>query len=226
MRQLEPKKINKVLALLGFCILIGIFYFWNHQQATQLKADVVESVAPNSSKVNAVLSGDTTLAKVAVENVQKLDEVQFRNWIQLESKSLNNSAVNTEEKQIQLKALAQNLTSAQNKKLIEVALDSDADANARILSIFLLTLGSRPENISLLLEAAKKEIPDLGPLNPHSAAELKRGQELALRMMAVDELFERARQNPEALQQLQRLSSEAGASEIRNYAQRKLKELR
>ena len=158
--------------------------------------------------------------------MQSLNEAEFRNWVYQESKSLNSTAVNSEEKEIQLRALAKNLTPEQNKKLVQISLETEADVNSRILATYLLTQNSSSENKNLLSEIAQKALPDLGPINAHSVAEIKRGQELALRTMAIDELALLARNDDEAFDQLQRLSTEAESAEIRSYVQGKLKELR
>ncbi len=239
MRQLTSK-LNKPVVAVLVMIIVGVFYFWNHQQTTHSpsSSDDVASFSA-AAKDNDKHAGAAALAHVAdssadnsaqkqmpAEAVQNLNENEFKTWVQSESKSLNNASVDADQKQIQMKALALSLKPAQFKTLTEISLDTEADVNARIFSAYLITQNSANENQQYLTGIAKKSLPDLGPINPHSVAEIKRGQELALRLMAIDELVLRAKTSPEALAQLQRLSSEAESSEVRRYVQRKLAELR
>lgn len=226
-----------MFAALAILVLIGLFYFWNHQstagltgESTSAGDDTSVIKTKDTDATTASASGDASAPSqktnsVPLEDVQSLTEVEFKKWIQNESKTLNYPSVDAGKKQIQMKAVAQSLKPLQLKQLTELALNVAADANARIFSAYLLTQNSASENQTFLSDIAKKALPDLGPMSAHSVAEVKRGQELALRYMAIDELFIRAKTNPQALAEMQRLGSEAESVEVRNYVQRKLAEL-
>ncbi len=234
MRQLK-ENINKVFTAIGFIFIIGIFYFWNHAKDPALEAALDESPAALATVIGkpaadspaiTAASADASKPLDQIGQVQAMNENEFVNWIETESKSLNSTSVNTEEKEVRMKALSNSLTAIQNKKLVQIAIAPEEDANERILASYILTLNTNAESQTNLVEIAKSALPDFGVIAPHSVAEVKRTQELAIRMMAIDALVESAKTAPEAAHKLRLLLVEAESAEIRSYIERKLKELR
>ncbi|MBC7740724.1 MAG: hypothetical protein H7061_00905 [Bdellovibrionaceae bacterium] len=229
MRQLKSK-----IFIVTIFIVVGILFFYKTKPKTNdadvQTAEKSAAVSPlknnfNSALNKAAVSGDNTTASIPIDEVQNMNEAAFKNWIHEESKTLNSTHVNTDQKAIQMRALAQNLTAAQNVTLKEMGWSSTSTMNDKILSVYLLTLRQNDDVISSFEQTAKKGLTDNGPVTVHSEAEIKRVQELSLKYMVIDELARRAKSNAAALASLRALVSDAEAPEIRNYAQRKLKEI-
>lgn len=173
-------------------------------------------------------SSDGTAASVVFEadNLETYNNEQLQTWIQKEASSMNSTKNNTDEKQIQLRAQAQTLSSPQIKSFEERAVNSSLPINERIFSAYLISLNPTEQSGESLYNVAQSPIPELGALLPHSEAEIKHAQETAIRYMQVDELFQRAKTDTNAYDKLKLLSQEAGSAQVRSYAERKLKELK
>lgn len=169
-------------------------------------------------------SADQTQAQDAA--LMQFTAEELKKWISTEARSMNSTSLDTEAKQIELKAQAQSLQLEQLAVLSEVALDASQPINDRILSAYLISLNPTSSSLQVLSEVAKSEIPDNGPLVPHSEAELKNSQELAIRYMQIDELFERAKTDSNAYDKLSRLTDEARSAQVRSYAKKKLLEIK
>ena len=159
-----------------------------------------------------------------VQNLQAMQPAEFIRWIEKEGRAMDSTS-NPEGVQIKIKAQARTLTAAQLPLLVQNALNISASANARIFSAYLLTLSELPQSVGAISDLAGKGLPDLGPVIPHSEAELRHGQELALRYMQIDELFQRAKTDSYALDNLRLLATKAEELRVRDYAQKKLQEL-
>lgn len=150
---------------------------------------------------------------------------QFAKWLKLESQTLSQVGVNSAQKEIQMKNLARTMDTFQKKELVSSALNTGNSANERILATYLLSLTMGQDSSAHLQAVAGAPIPDLGPITPHSAAEVRRVQEFSLRYLLVDELAKRAGQDTLARQQLQNISETAAVREVRQYARRKISEI-
>lgn len=151
---------------------------------------------------------------------------QLQTWLKQESISLNSTNNRTQEQQILLNAKAGGLNSEQLKKVSEWALNIHLSINERILAAYMLGLNQSEASVDSIFEVAKAEVPDLGPISPHSEAELRHTQETAIRFMQIDELFRRAKTDSKALDKLMLLTQDAQSEQVREYAQKKLKELK
>ena len=171
-------------------------------------------------------SSDSPIHKNLNESLHEFTLQELIKWVATEANSLNSTTNNTDEKQIKLKAQALTLNSDQLAALNTMATNTDLPINDRILSAYLISLNTSDASQEQLFNVAKKLIPDLGPIIPHSEAELKHSQELAIRYMQVDELFQRAKTDANALHKLKLLSQEAESAQVRSYADKKLKELK
>lgn len=160
-----------------------------------------------------------------MQNLQALSNEQLDQWVAVEARAMDSTA-NSEGRSIEIKALARTLSAAQLPQLVATAHNFEAPANVRIFSAFLLSQSELPESAAAMAELAKKDMPDLGPVIPHSEAELRHGQELALRYMQVDELFQRAKTSADALDNLRLLARDADSERVRAYAEKKLSELK
>ncbi|MGZ3725358.1 MAG: hypothetical protein ACXWQQ_06145 [Pseudobdellovibrio sp.] len=189
---------------------------------------LVDKAMPKNSSGGA--SGDATgSATVKQENdvnLALLNEEQLQQWVQSEAPKLDSTQVNTAEVEVRLKAMAQTMSPEQVKLFSQKAFTIGAPINERIFETYILTLNNAPESVDAQFEVAKKALPDVGPPIPHSEAELKHSQELAIRYMTVDELAGRAKTDSNALDKLKLLSSSADEELVRKYAARKLKDLK
>lgn len=162
-----------------------------------------------------------------IENFKGFESIEkMQAWMAVEAPLLNEANVDTKQKDIELKKIVENLTSEQKKMVLSTALDSNQSANNRILSAYMLVLDQSQLSEDNLGQMAKKALPDFGPINPHSEAELRRGQELSVRYMAIDELAKRAASNTEALAELKKQAEQSESEEVRKYARRLLGQLK
>jgi hypothetical protein len=172
---------------------------------------------------NALAPNDVANPKA---NLQNFNLEQLQNWVKIEARRMDSTNNNSQEKLIELRAQAQTLAATQIKKLQELAINSELPINDRILSAYLISLNSSGLSQEALFDVAKTEIPDFGPILPHSEAELRHTQETAIRYMQVDELFQRAKKDTNALDKLKFLSQEAESAQVRSYAEKKYKEVK
>lgn len=192
------------------------------------KASLVKSSSSDGSENQQNASSDTKSAEVdrGSENLALLSPEQLKNWVEQDSKSMNSVDHNTEVVAVRLKAQARTLLPEQLPLFSQMASDINFPANSRMLSAYILTLTDQPQAIESMKDLASKALPDFGPVLPHSEAELRRAQELALRYMQVDEMAERAKTDANARDNLILLSKSAESEEVRAYALRKLKSLK
>ena len=172
----------------------------------------------NEAKLNEVDAGS--------ENLSLFSPEQLKTWVEQDSKTMNSVDHNTQEVDIRLRAQAKTLQPEQLSVLSQMATDIKLPANSRVFSAYVLTLTEQPQAIENMKDLASKALPDFGPVLPHSEAELRRTQELALRYMQVDEIAERAKTDANAKNNLILLSTSAESEEVRAYALRKLKSLK
>lgn len=227
----------KVVVVVGLVLAVGGYFLLKKDSSSGSEgagpmdtygrpANQNESVkGSNAQTLTAVSADDTQVSMTAesqTENIQK-----FQNWLRTESKNLEQPHVDTRQKDLELKKIVENFSEAEKKIVIETAQDTKRAANERILAAYLLVLDQSKESLGHLGTLAQKALPDFGPVTAHSEAEIRRGQELAVRYMAIDELGKRAASNnPEAFETLKNLVNSGESAEIRGYAQRVMKEIK
>lgn len=226
-----------IFILLAVFFLVIYFYStenendnWLHQGVSQVKMTI------NSLKLSknrdAKVEHPQKIADVEPSagslevSFKKMDREQFQSWVQQESKLMNSTRNNTQEIQVRLKTQAQELGPQQFESLKDFALNTQLSINERILANYLLTLSDSPQALENAIEVAKSQIPDYGPSVPHSEAEIKNTQELALRYMQIDQLYELAKTDTNARDKLKLLVTEASSEQVRNYAKKKYFELK
>lgn len=161
-----------------------------------------------------------------LEFLGSLTSEQLKYWVQDQAKSMNSVQNKTDEVQLRLKAQARTLTPDQLILLKDAATNFSLPINDRILSAYMISLNPTSESSEKLFEVAKTEVPDLGPIRPHTEAEIRHTQELAIRYMQIDELFQRAKIDANARDKLKLLSFEASSEQVRSYAKKRLQELK
>lgn len=227
------RKLIFIILVIG---LSAIYYFavsgeedsFVHQAVSEMKkmvnystkiSDSGESLAQESQ------SASMDQSDFAEVEVDKMSDEQLKQWISSESKSMDSTNNDTSSKAIELKEKAQTLNDSQLETLRDLALDTKLPANNRIFSAYLISLSNSTNSLDYIFDVAKKDVTVDGALLPHSEAELKHGQELAIRYMQIEALFHRAKTDSNALDKLKLLALEAETAQIRSYAEKKIKEL-
>lgn len=212
-------------------LLSAIYYFAQSDLAPAVvrqRVSVLKNMVKNSpAKPVLPVSPSSAAAEPASgsQSLQNYSREELGQWIKAQARALD-STTNSDESQIRIKAQARTLNPIQLPYLMELALNLSEPANERIFSAYLLTMSDLPESLKAMYEIAAKELPELGPINPHSAAEVHHAEELALRYMQIDELFHRATTDANALKNLRLLGQGPAPERVRTYAQKKLQELK
>ena len=232
------RRITFILLVIAFSFL---YYLSTKEDSTTVMNETIQQVKIMVNKVtlakrlsddgsesqqNLVIVGKSDEVDMGAENLAVLNPDQLKAWVEQDSKSMNSANHNTESVAVRLKAQARTLLPEQLPVLSQMATDTNFPANSRVLSAYVLTLTELPQTIENMKDLASKALPDFGAILPHSEAELRRGQELALRYMQVDEIAERAKTNADARNNLILLTKNAESEEVRAYALRKLKSLK
>lgn len=227
-----------ILLFLGFCTIY--YYATSHDEnSLGFKAQSIAKNLVNKATNNVVqeepveVSQQAASSDVTVATDQNQSEIdlsvmsteQLSLWVEKQSTSLDSTHNQTIAVETKLKAQARTLKIEQVNQLRAISLDTSRAINSRIFSAYLVTLNKDSVSTTALYEIANKELPNFGPTTPHSEAELRRTQELAIRYMQVDELAERAKTDVEALKSLKQLASQAPSPEVRAYATKALKQI-
>lgn len=223
--------MRKLILVILIVLFSAIYYFSNTGNSNVVKNSVLNFTAliKKSTNPESIVAGkpeDATVIssskEVFEQGIGGLEPEALKKWLNSESAALNSTQNNSDEQQIRFRAQAETLKPAQLQVLRDFAVDSTGPINDRILSSYLITLNTSPESKESLFDVAKSDLPDHGPILPHSEAELKHTQELALRYMQIDELFERAKTDANARDKLKLLVVEAQSAQVRSYAEKKL----
>lgn len=229
--------MRKLVLIILIVLFSAIYYFSNSGAKAVIKNSVssFSALIKNSTTAGPavasapVISADATGA-VAVQEIEQslglLAPEALVRWLGSESGAMNSTQNETEELQIRFRAQAQTLLPIQLTVLRDFAVSPEKPINDRILSAYMISLNSSSASQEALFDVAKSELPDNGPILPHSEAELKHTQELAIRYMQIDELFERAKTDTNARDKLKLLVVEAQSAQVRSYAEKKLKEIK
>lgn len=232
------RKLDSRIIIAGIFILAaGLYYFYTQkprpidtygspiEDSTSAEASKKDSTAEISAAVSSDISVNSRDSSVTqTPTSEKLQKLQT--WLAAEAKNLDQPHVDTKQKDLELKKMIENFSDDEKKLVLNSSLDAKRPANERILSAYLLVLDQSQTSLGNLSDLASKALPDFGPVMAHSEAEIRRGQELAVRYMAIDELAKRAPNSPEALETLKNIVNSAESAEIRSYAQRVLKQIK
>lgn len=233
------RRLVFISLLIAFC---AIYYFGASHDENSIAAKSVKMAQNLVNKVTKsapVEASESTAKPAASTDVTKASEATNANeisigdlsaadldeWIENESTALDSTHNKTANVEVRMRAQARTLRSEQLKELQIITLDTERGINSRILSGYLVTLATDPVAVQTLAEIASTPLPPLGPPLPHSEDEARRAQELALRYGPVDELFERAKSDPGALNSLKKLAQSAPSPEVRKYAADQLKRI-
>lgn len=228
------RKLTFIILIVSFS---AIYYYstspiegsFVHKSVSNIKKMIKNSTHPAAPVINSAGASSVAVTSQNLntsESLQELTIEELNKWVETEAQSMNSTGNDTEELQLRLRALSQTLQPQQLVILTEMAINSQLPINSRIFSAYTITLNSSLQSQESLFNVAKSEVPDFGPVLPHSEAELRHTQELAIRYMQIDELFQRAKTDTNAFDKLKLLSQEAQSTQVRSYAAKKLKELK
>ncbi len=232
MRKLDSKIIIVVLVFLA----AGVYYYFSRfpdsidsygsstEEIIQAKANKKNESNSSDSMDGVSVVGSADVSVAVAPPSEKIQQLQT--WLTNEAKNLDQPHVDTKQKDLELKKRIENFSEDEKKLVLESSLDIKRPANERILSTYLLVLDQSQSSLDNLSGVASKALPDFGPVTAHSESEIRRGQELAVRYMAIDELAKRAQNSSEAFDSLKNLVNSAESAEIRGYAQRVLEQIK
>lgn len=221
------RKLVKFGGLIIIVVVIGFFLFIKKEDSCndcESFSDQVKNII--SPKKSEKKIDPQVLTPTKIIDTSKMPEVEFNSWVARAAVDLNNPSVDAIETEEELREVSKKLTNPQIELLVKKSLDVEVAINERILSVYLLTMSEGDLKNDSLTLIAQAKLSDLGPINVHSEAEIKKTQDLAIRYMAIDELFRKAKTDEGALHKLKLLLVEAESIEIRNYVQRKLDEMK
>ena len=220
---------NQKLTYLVLFIFVAAIFFYEYRKfqnnITPLETDT--GIATTAASA-AAAAGSGLLASPTANSATTLSAAgaaakPFATWFADETKSLDNKVMDQNEKEAELKDRASRFTAEEISFLIKTSTNSKATANERIEATYLLTLSlSTPA----LIEVAKTPLSLSSPQPVHSVGETLLMQEKAIRIMAIDELFNRVKDNaalrPSLLQAINQIQDEA----VKRYALKRYKELK
>lgn len=213
-------------------LALGLF-FWRQ------KHPVIELANPTSdAQISAITSTrqnpanrlpSATSSKVSDSAVTSTNPASFDQELQKrvseEAQLMDRVEQNEGDAEIRIKEIVKTLSPEKFPQLARQASDLSVPINERALSTYLLSEAG-PAAATALHEMIVAPLVKPGPYPPHSTDETQSMQEKSLRLMAIDGLFKAAQIDPESKRHLEAVAQTGESEAIRNYAMRKLSELR
>ncbi len=193
----------------------------NTEPISQVPPSAVKAQAPKNFPARSPIAGGQNSQE---ESFTTDTDRQFQDWLRTEAKSLDAPSVNSDKKSAEIGQFVKKLTPQQAKQLLVTARDPHAPAAEKILSTYLLVQGQDRSHVEL--EALiTSPLPESGPREAHSEAEMLSVREKTLRIMAIDGMFSRAQKDPRLYADMARLISDIEDPFIRSYARQKYERL-
>lgn len=221
-------KERKNLGYFGLILIFALIFFYEKKQFDSNISEInaVENTGPTSHQndnskgtSSSTVSAGTPLVpavnSVHTDSAESLQ--QFNVWVKSEAKTLEDRISNQEQKEVALRKVAQVLTLGEIKILQKNSGDMSVSANERIFSTYLLTLGSSATD-QALKNVATMNLSLPSPQPVHSPEETLLAQQKAIRTMAIDEFFSRAKANPTLRNDFLQMAQQIQDSGLRNYA--------
>ena len=225
------KKNQKLFYIVLMIALAAIFYYEHRKLDSNLEHIESDLTNEKNQKPAAQQKGINKIDK-QVENVPAEESVPgnlqqvtpaFRTWFSDEAKNLEASIKNPAAKEALLKARAQQLTEVEISFLRKKATDTKATANERISAAYLLTLSN---SASALAEIAQSPLSLASPQAVHSVGETLLAQEKSIRVIVIDELFNRAKADAALRNQLLATIEKISDEGLKQYALKCYRELK
>lgn len=158
--------------------------------------------------------------------VDQIKNKVFQKWFEHEANQLNLQDNNPVAKTAQLKSVAQAMREDEFEYLKQKSLNLAAPQVQRIFSTYMLTLGGDRAQQALVDIASQTLNRKEESSHPHSIDEALTKQEQAIQLMAIDSLYESGATIADKISQLEKVMSRSTDPTIKNYAQRKLNDLK
>ena len=232
----KTKRKSPSYLFIATCLLVAAIYsYWvhffdaeNRTPLTQIKNRVEDTQKP--SPKNSFTPVEISNTSKKIDSPIKLEKrnlktAQLKHWLKKESLAVDHPSINTENKIQYLTSKAKDLTKMESQFLVQSALSSSTSANEKLLAVYLLTLGrlTTLNQIVSFISAPMDQIPQFD--GDHGPGQTKRVQESALRIMAIDNLYELAKTDSNAYQKLIDLVSTISDPVLQKYAKNKLQQI-
>ncbi len=213
-------RIALVMAVLGVLLTS---YLMRDSAPDLAESDVLSS-PESSAKIAASPPSLVTQPVADVPPPVEKADIEFQTWVRQEAKQLDSISVDSDAKLSELRARVARLTPSQSKLLLDTARSKAASAGEKILSTYLLieaVPGSRGE----LQDFIGGPLQESGAHEAHSEAEMNGIREKSLRIMAIDGWAAKSKSNLAERKALARAIPNIQDSNVRSYAEEKLKEV-
>ena len=223
---------NRKLFYVVLIIALAAVFYYEHRKLdsnlSHIESDLnteknQDLAAANRQGINKIDREPSPPNEPAPSATEATAAQSFSTWFAGEANNLEASTNNPAEKESLLKARAQKLTPAEIQFLQKKAVDTKATAKERISAAYLLTLSNSSDSLVQLSQAALS-LPF--PQEVHSIGETLLGQEKAIRVMAIDELFNRAKTDAALRKQLPEIINKISDPALKQYALRRYQELK
>lgn len=230
MSNFKSKKTIYIILFIAFAL---IFFWENKKLSGSLDAVETESAtntialktATSLASASAVSNAPSAPTTNQDSNLKDQTPAQFADWLKSEAQLLDKNDPNNADKEIILKAKAAQFTESNIKYLRKIATDAAASANERIVAVYFLSLSS-DKALPELIDVAGSPFSLPNPQPVHSIGEATLMQEKAIRVVAIDELFNRFENNAITRAQLENGISRISESSLKQYAARRLADLK
>ncbi|MFZ3230512.1 MAG: hypothetical protein WA160_09940 [Pseudobdellovibrio sp.] len=219
---------NKNIVYLILILGLAIIFILERKKfdSTLTELENPESLATEAKKTvpNPLVStGTSALAEPESTSITaELNKITI--WLTTEAANLEKSTSDQTAKDAELKQIAESLNPSEAQYLRNMAVNPKATANERILSTYVLSLGSKTTEILAVIAQENLSLPSPQPV--HSTAETLLMQEKAIRTMAIDEFFKRATLNSSLKNAFFQMANQIQDPGLKNYALRRFSELK
>lgn len=232
---MQPKRQKFIYIIL----LVGVLlvFFWERDKLSStldsVEKDSKLALSPKSSgnPTNTLADANNAAGTSVVQNPSLENSVtgktpeQFAQWLKNEASSVDRSDRANADKEAVLRQLALQFTPENISYLRTTATAKSAPANEKIVAVYLLTLATSSSQ-EALQEIAQTPFSLASPQPAHSIGETTLMQEKAIRVVAIDELFIRLENDTITRQQLEATIQKIPDLFLRQYALKRLAELK
>lgn len=227
--------MKKARYLITLVLLVGAFLVYQVVDQPEMST-AIQSIAKitktipgigqtqKDSQLNSTSTADSDTSSPESEKTPEVLSAELRAWLRDEASKMDQKEYDTLTTDNELQARAQKFGVDEISVLKETALDSNAQANERILSTYILSLASGTA-FEALGDVAKSQLSKLGLHPAHSLDETQSMHEKAVKRMALDELFRRAQAEPKLRPTLYRYIQNIAVPELKAYGERRYQEL-
>lgn len=176
------------------------------------------STAQSESTENVDNPQEPPPAEIADKDLEPLKQ-----WIKDESASINSPKVNLKARDEELTEKVKSFSARQLAHLQKISEDKAAPMNERILSTYMLGKSdmSRQNLIDVASSATEQKT-----FEPHTEGEIKASSDRAIKLMAVDSIVASKDSVDNRLKALQDVINKSNDALVKQYAQKKLSEVR